>query len=158
MTNKGFTLVEVLIAVGVLSVASAAFLPSFSGALNEKKIQQSADAVRDALATTRTRALTEVGNPGAAETSLYKYAGVKFDNGSGTYYQFRSAAATPAVCGGAGAPPAGTNVVVDATKTLPSGVVARINAAGSPLCVFFAFKTAEAVTTKGADAAVACSD
>ena len=85
MSKKGFTLVEVLVAVGVMSVASFAFLPSFTGSLNEKKLQQSIDAVRDATATARNRALTEVGNPGASDATKYKYAGVKFENGSGKY-------------------------------------------------------------------------
>ena len=158
MSKKGFTLVEVLIAVGVLSVASFAFLPSYTGSLNEKKLQQSIDAVRDATATARNRALTEVGSPGVGEAEKYKYSAVKFANGSGAYYQFRTDVATPGVCGGSGVPPSGTNVVVDSAKTLPNGLVARIAFNESPLCIFFEFKTAEAVITKGADDAVTCSN
>jgi len=156
--SKGFTLVEVLIAVGVLAVASSAFLPSFTGSLNEKKLQQSLDAARDATATARNRALTEVGSPGAVETIKYKYSGVKFENDSGKYYQFRSDVATPGVCGASGVPPSGANVVVDSTKELASGVVARIDAAQSPLCIFFEYKTAKAQITKGGGACVDCED
>ena len=158
MSNKGFTLVEVLIAVGVLSVASFAFMPSFTSSLNEKKLQQSVDAVRDATATARNRALTEVGSPGADTTQKYKYSGVRFENGSGTYLQFRSETASKEVC----ANPGGVaNAVVDSTKMLPNGVVARIKVAPvneSPLCVFFKFQTAETVTTKGPNDAVTCSN
>ncbi|MFA5776404.1 MAG: type II secretion system protein [Patescibacteria group bacterium] len=162
MTNKGFTLVEVLVAVGVLATASVAFLPSYTNSLNEKKLQQSVDAVKDATATARNRALAEVGGPGASDAVKYKYSGVKFENGSGTYYQFRSDIATPGACGGTGEvpgePPASANVVVDSTKTLPNEVVARIASADSPLCVFFAFKTAEAVATRRSSNAVTCSN
>ena len=150
---KGFTLVEVLIAVGVMSVASFAFLPSFTGSLNDKKLQQAVDAVRDATATVGNRALTEVGNPGASDATKYKYAGVKFTRNSGEYISFRSESATSTVCNNLG-----SNVVIDSTKTLPNAVIARINENDSPLCVFFAFKTAEAVTTKGLSNAVSCSN
>lgn len=159
MSKKGFTLVEVLIAVGVLAVASAAFLPSFTGSLNEKKLQQAADAVRDAVATTRNRALTEVGSPGASDVTKYKYSGVKFANKSGTYVEFRSTDATKEICANPSADP--TLAIVDSTKTLPNGVVARIQTTPineSPKCVFFAFKTAEAVITKGLTNAVSCSN
>jgi prepilin-type N-terminal cleavage/methylation domain-containing protein len=163
MHKNGFTLIEVLIAVGVLSVASFAFLPSFTGSLNEKKLQQSIEAVRDATATARNRALTEVGSPGAVDAGKYKYSGVKFEDGSGTYYQFRSNVATTGACGVAGSLPGvpavtGELITVDSTKTLPNGVVARIDVNDSPLCVFFEFKTAVAVTTKGSKSAVSCED
>jgi prepilin-type N-terminal cleavage/methylation domain-containing protein len=159
MSNRGFTLVEVLIAVGVLTVASFAFMPSFTSSLNDKKLQQSIDAVRDATATARNRALTEVGSPGADETQKYKYSGVRFENNSPIYTQFRTVAATKEVC----ANPAGfpAIAVVDSAKTLPSGIVARIQTTPvneSPTCVFFEFKTAETVTTKGPNDAVMCTD
>ena len=160
---EGFTLIEVLIAVGVMSVASLAFLPSFTGSLNEKKLQQSVDAVRDATATTRNRALTEVGNPGFSDATRYNFSGVKFGYNSGIYYQFRSNVATAVACGGTNKAPGdplvpGVEVIVDSTKTLPNNVVARITSADSPFCVFFAFKTAQAVTTKGSNDAVSCAN
>ena len=158
MSKKGFTLVEVLIAVGVMSIASMAFLPSFMGTLDEKKLQQSVDTAKDAIATARNRALTEVGNPGANEATKYKYSAVKFERGSSTYYLFRSDVATNGVCGESGDAPLGVNVVVDSTKTLPNGAVARIESADSPTCIFFEFKTAVAVSTKGSNNAVSCED
>lgn len=155
MSKNGFTLVEVLIAVGVMSVASFAFLPSFTGSLNEKKLQQATETVRDATATVRNRALTEVGNPGVGDASKYKYAGIRFVDKSSDYLSFRSESATQAVCAD---PRTAPNTVVDSTKTLPNGVVVRISSGESPSCVFFVFKTAEAITIKGLSNAVSCSN
>ncbi|MBU1970574.1 type II secretion system GspH family protein, partial [Patescibacteria group bacterium] len=57
LSAGGFTLVEVLAAVGVLAVGSLAFLPAFTNANKERNLQQSVENARDALANARNRAL-----------------------------------------------------------------------------------------------------
>jgi len=147
----GFTLVEVLVAVGVLAVGSFAFLPSFTGANKQKALAQAVENTKDAIATARNRALTETGNPGDAST--FKYSGVKFTDGSSAYTLFRSNIATPGVCNNL-ASESGANVVVDSTKNLPGGVVSKLSTSSpdeNPTCMFFEFGTGNAYTTKGID-------
>lgn len=150
--QNGFTLVEVLVAVGILSATSLAFLPSFSKANREKNLKQNSENVRDAITTSRNRALTEVNNPGAG--AKYSYSGIKFTNGSDSYVLFRSSAATTEVCNNL---PSATTVV-DSTRKLSNEVKARVNtvvnvATGtineSPTCIFFEFGTGNAYVTKG---------
>ena len=159
MTNSnksGFTLVEVLVAVGVLAVGSLAFLPSFTGANKQKALAQAVENAKDAIATARNRALTETGNPGDADT--YKYSGVKFTGGSDRYIVFRSTLADAPTCG---AVQAGTNTFSlrsDGEKVLPGGVQARMSLTESPTCMFFEFGTGNAYTTKGGDPCKSCND
>lgn len=139
--NRGFTLVEVLVAVGVLAVGSLAFLPSFSGANKEKALAQSVENAKDAIATARNRALTNVGNPGSAGS--YNYSGVKFTAGSSGYEIFRSTVADVSTC---------TNIPAsdsDGQRTLLNGVQSRIPLAESPTCFFFEFGSGDAYVTKG---------
>lgn len=148
----GFTLVEVLVAVGVLAVGSLAFLPSFTGANKQKALAQAVENAKDAIATARNRALTETYNPG--EGNPLKYAGVRFTYDSGTYELFRSDVASANVCQGL----MSTNFALDATKTLPGDVRAKVPLAESPTCVFFEFGTGNAYTTKGASSCDSCND
>ena len=152
--NKGFTLVEVLVAVGALSVASFAFLPSFTNSLREKNLQQSLEAAKDAAVTARNRALTETGSPGETDTEKYKYSGVRFVRDSGEYEAFRSISADSATCANLPA----DSVAIDSVKILPGGVVARLAAGDNPTCVFFEYKTGNSVTTKGSSDAVSCTN
>jgi len=150
--KSGFTLVEVLIAVGVLAVGSLAFLPSFTGANKQKALAQAVENAKDAIATARNRALTETYNPG--EGNPLKYAGVRFTYDNGTYELFRSDVASAAVCQNK----ASTNYVPDSTKTLPGDVRAKITQPESPTCMFFEFGTGNAYTTKGSTPCASCND
>lgn len=157
-SRLGFTLVEVLVAVGVMVVGLLAFLPSFRGANEQKSLTQAVENAKDALATARNRALTETVNPGG--TSPYVYSGVKFVAGSSSYTLFRSDKATPEVCNALSSEPS-ANVVVDSVKSLPGGVVARIptlNPDEDPTCIFFEFGTGNSYTTKGASSRASCND
>jgi len=152
---KGFTLVEILVAVGVLAVATLAFLPSFSKSYKEKSLQKAMDAVKDATTTARNSALTEVGNPGAEGTARFVYSGVKFERDSGEYILFRSTDATSDIC--VNLPE--DSAAIDSTKTLPNDIVARIAvAAESPLCVFFEYGTGVSIITRGSSDATSCTD
>lgn len=154
-SNLGFTLIEVLIAVGVLAVGTLAFLPSFSGANKQKNLAQSVENAKDAIATARTRALTETGNPG--ESNPYEYSGIRFTENSQTYEVFRSKVADVTTC--INIPTVGTSVS-DGVRTFPGGVVARIAPIDSPTCMFFKFGTGEAYIAKGTTVATAdaCND
>ncbi len=148
--NRGFTLVEVLVAVGVLAVGSLAFLPSFSGANKEKALAQSVENAKDAIATARNRALTNVGNPGSAGS--YNYSGVKFTAGSSDYEIFRSTTADVSTCTSL---PASGISVLDSQGTLLNGVQSRIPSGESPTCFFFEFGSGDAYVTKGTASAPA---
>lgn len=146
--NSGFTLVEVLVAVGVLSVVSVAFIPSFSNSNREKNLQQNSETVRDALATARNKALTQVGNPGLADASKFKYSAVKFEEDSSVVTYFRSTTADSDTCNHLNTLPS-SQVEIDSTKTLSNDVVARIASTETPTCIFFEFGTGNALASKG---------
>ncbi len=144
---RGFTLVEVLVAVGALAVGSLAFLPSFSASNKEKNLTQSVENAKDAIATARNRALAEVGNPEASNP--YRYSGVKFTAGSSTYELFRSKIADVGTCDTL------SGVARDGIKTLLGNVVAKIPSGESPTCIFFEFGSGDAYVTKGTTPATA---
>lgn len=150
----GFTLVEILVAVGVLAVGSLAFLPSFSGASKQKSLAQSVENAKDAVATARNRALTEVGNPGLDPGSAdsYKYSGAKFTDGSSTYQLFRSTTADVTTC--TNVPTSGVSVL-DGQRTLLTTVEPKLPTGESPTCFFFEFGSGDAYVTKGSDPAYA---
>ncbi|MFH1295141.1 MAG: type II secretion system protein [bacterium] len=151
LSAGGFTLVEVLAAVGVLAVGSLAFLPAFTNANKERNLQQSVENARDALANARNRALTGVNNPGAG--NIYRYSGVKFTAGNANYELFRSVNADTPTCINPNA-----NGVSDGVKGFASGVVSRIPPAESPTCVFFEFSSGNAYITKGVPGSPAVAD
>lgn len=154
--NSGFTLVEVLVAVGVMAVGSLAFLPSFTGSSRQKGLTQAVENAKDAIATARNRALTETGNPGDAGT--YKYSGVKFIRGSDRYIVFKSTLADVATCQALQASTDTSSLKSDGEKQLPGGVQARMPSTESPTCMFFEFDTGNAYTTKGANPCASCND
>ncbi len=156
--NKGlgFTLVEVLVAVGVLTVGLLAFLPSFTGANKQKTLTQAVENAKDAIATARSRAMTETGSSGDAGT--YKYSGVKFSRGSDRYIVFRSYLADASTCQMVRPAINDPSIKLDGERQLPGGVQARMPLAESPTCVFFEFGTGKAYTTKGSDSCKSCND
>ncbi len=152
----GFTLVEVLVAVGVLTVGSLAFLPSFTGANKQKTLTQAVENAKDAMATARNRALTETGNPVGTDT--YKFSGVKFTRGSDKYILFRSNLADVSTCQTVQPMTNDTSIKSDSERQLPGGVQAKMRPEESPTCVFFEFGTGNAYTTKGSDSCKSCND
>ena len=152
----GFTLVEVLVAVGVLAVGSLAFLPSFTRSSKQKSLAQAVENAKDAIATARNRALTETGNSGGSGS--FRYSGVKFTRNSSNYILFRSNLADVSSCQSI---QASTNTVAlksDGEKSLPGEVQAKITSAESPTCMFFEFGTGNAYTTKGSAPCASCND
>lgn len=153
--NLGFTLVEMLVAVGVMSIATLAFLPSFSRANRDKTLQQNAGTLKDAVTTVRNKALTEVNNPGSDTT--YVYSGIKFTSGSSQYTVFRSNEANATVCSNLSG-----NVVIDGVKNFSNDVLAKIKTAPTPsedpTCIFFEYGSGNALTTKGNGSVKFCSD
>lgn len=151
--NHGFTLVEVMVAVGVLSVIALAFLPSFGTSLKRKSLDQSLENTRDAISTARNKALTQISNP--AEANPYKYSGVRFTYNSSKYEFFRSKEANKDICKNLESSP---DVVIDSSRTLPNNVVAKIPQAQSPTCFFFEFGSGNPFVTKGDGSCVQCAN
>jgi prepilin-type N-terminal cleavage/methylation domain-containing protein len=138
--SSGFTLIEVLVAVGVLTVASLAFLPSYTKSFEGKKLQSASDVVRDATASARNRALTQAGG-GQDDAMGYKYSVVKVENNSRDILLFRSTDLDVATCN--------SPAVIDSTIKLPEGTKATTSSTESPTCIFFAYKTGDCWSTKG---------
>ena len=154
INNHGFTLVEVLVAVGVIAVASVAFIPSFTGSVKNKALQQSVAVARDAISNTRNRALTQTGMD---VSSNYTNAGVKATRGSGELQIFRTSERNKDnlddVCKNL---TTNTTVVIDSVVKLPGNVVARVSAADDPTCIFFEYGTGDGYITKGSQECVRC--
>lgn len=58
-TNKGFTMLEVLITIAILSIVLAAAAPSFKQFVESRKIQQRVSTISDMLNTGRSIALSK---------------------------------------------------------------------------------------------------
>lgn len=151
--TSGFTIIEVLVAVGVLAVGSLAFLPSFTGASKQKALIENVENAKDILATVRTSCLVYVGNPDGSDK--YSYSGVKYTHASSDVFMFRSTVADTSICedvsgseGTTGSTSTGS-YLVDAKKVLSNGVVSKIPAGESPKCIFFKYGTCDSYVTSG---------
>lgn len=151
--NYGFTLVEAMVTVGVLSVIALAFLPSFGTSIRRKALSQSLENARDAISTARNKALTQISNPG--EENPYRYSGVRFVYNSSRYEFFRSKEANKDVCRDLESHP---NVVIDSSKNFPNNVVAKIPSSQSPTCFFFEFGSGNTFVSKGDGSCVPCAN
>ncbi len=123
--NSAFTLVEVLITVGIMILISGALIPSFSSYIKNQNLVQAQEYVKSDLRSVQNKALTGVG---ASMATYSGYWGVKFVGGSSTYYYFITST-NPPTCPLV-VPPLGTQ----GSGTIPAGVTPV-----ATTCVFFSF-------------------
>ncbi len=152
--NKGFTLLEVIIAMSIISIVMSASLSSFSNRSKELNLQEAYNAAKDSLRTAQNKAQAEVGSPGAGADQKYKYAGVRFVKDSGEYISFRSSDLSDSVCGTLDA----TKTVQDSVSTLPYSMVAKMDSTETPTCIFFEYPTGNTYVSKGSFGVNPCSN
>jgi prepilin-type N-terminal cleavage/methylation domain-containing protein len=76
----GFTLIELMVVIGLVAILSGAILPNFSTYINNQNRKQAQEQVKSDLRTIQNRALTGVGY-----TSTDTHWGIYFGVGSSTY-------------------------------------------------------------------------
>jgi len=90
--SQGFTLIEILIVVSVVTMITGAFLPSFSNYIKTQSLMQAKEQVKSDIRNVQNRALAGSVSEETLGTPAEKinYWGVQFKNGSGTYDYFTS--------------------------------------------------------------------
>lgn len=88
--RKGFTLIELLITITIISLITAATIPSFVGYLKNQGVSQAQAQVLSDLRNVQNKALTGAMSDQLIGGSLIQYWGVKFTSGSSAYQYFVS--------------------------------------------------------------------
>ena len=119
--DVGFTLIEVIIVVSIISLLTAGLIPSFSNYTKSQTLKQAQEKVVSDLANVQNRALA--GEQGASVVGT-KYWGIRFVDGSNEYEVF---AQTTTTC-------PSTTPYIQRTETLDGNVEIDVSVTG---CVFF---------------------
>lgn len=88
--DSGFTLVELLIAVSLISIMTGVMLPGFSNYIEGQNIRQAQEQVKNDLRSAQNKALTGVR---ATEVGV-EYWGIRFNDNSENYTTFSTATVT----------------------------------------------------------------
>jgi prepilin-type N-terminal cleavage/methylation domain-containing protein len=133
--QKGFTLLELMVVVGIIAVLSGFAIPNFNSYINNQNLRQSQDQVKNDIRSVQNQALT--GSMMSSATGL-KYWGIKFVTNSSNYSVFLpgSGQTLPQACLN---PPSTYNV----SSSLFAGSVVRslghASGTATPMCLFISF-------------------
>ncbi len=132
--NKGFTLVELLIAVSILVIITAATIPNFNTFITSQNLLQAREEVKNGIRDAQNRAIT-----GVDSNSTYTWWGIKFVNNGSTNatYQIGKTTCTQASCpNGPGVTECTTLSTIDViSSVLPGDATFAITT--SPSCIFY---------------------
>ncbi len=150
-SKSGFTLIELMISVGILTLLSAAMIPSFNSYLNNQNVTQGVEQIKSDIRNVQNKALTGAGFDKVANTTHW---GIKFSNDTQQYewkvFSFASAI-TSANCSSSWASPKETS------QNLNSDV--RIYGVSSTSkCIFFNFTNGDATFVNGSNVITNCSN
>lgn len=125
--RSGFTIIELLVAVSIITILSGALIPGFTNYSKNQNLRQAQEQVKNDLRTAQANALT-----GTNASPTLKHWGIRFTQNSGTYEYFTSENTTD--CGN------GLYYANKTTQPLAAGIVVR-----SPSgCVYFSFANGDA--------------
>lgn len=130
----GFTLVELLIVVSIITIITGAIIPSFNTYIDNQNTKQAQEQIEDDLRTVQNKALNGENATvllGPSNNEEVNYWGVEFTEDSATYTSFVSVDLT--TCAG------GNKRQNDRTYSLVSGD----NVLRSDGCVFFSFSNGD---------------
>jgi prepilin-type N-terminal cleavage/methylation domain-containing protein len=91
ISSQAFTLVELLVVIGIITVITAGVIPGFNSYLDNQTLVQAQEAVKNDLRNVQNKALAGATYNG---TTVPNYWGIKFAAGSNTY-TILSTMATP---------------------------------------------------------------
>ena len=92
--NQAFTLIELMIAVTIITIVSAAIIPAFSKYIRGQNLKQAQEQIKSDLRSIQNKALTGALSDQLIGPDNMKYWGVRFVNGSSDYEFFIAAVDT----------------------------------------------------------------
>lgn len=131
-TRKGFTLVELLIVVGIVALITGGLIPAFSNYMQNQDLLQAQEQLKNDLRSIQNRALAGAQSETLVGGNQVHYWGVQFVSGSADFTYFISDVNTSC-------PPA--NRQVEGEYKVPHGLVLNASSFTSPPngCIFFSF-------------------
>ena len=82
--RAGFTLVELLITITIIAIATAAIIPSFSSFIRNQNVKQAQEQLKSDLRNVQNKALTGALSDATIGTNPVLYWGIRFTAGTGT--------------------------------------------------------------------------
>ena len=137
-SSKGFTLLELLIAVSIISILSAGIIPSFSSYIRNQNLKQAQEWVKSDLRSVQNRALTGALSNTIIGGLAIEYWGITFTGGTEPYSYFISVYNN--AC-----PPNPASSSLQGTGVLTSGIVYS-GGSGDKDCIFFSRKNGDIST------------
>lgn len=132
--QTGFTLVELLVVVVVITILTGIGIPAFSSYLNRQSIRQANEQVKDDLRTIQNRAIA-----GTGFEEGYTFWGIYFTDEQNQYETFATDVISPTAC-----PPSTSYENRNSRK-----MVNDIRIKNGSACVYFSMNNADAVFYKG---------
>jgi prepilin-type N-terminal cleavage/methylation domain-containing protein len=137
--QQGFTLLELLVVVAIITVMTGALIPGFSGYVTNQNLKQAQEHVKNDMRTVQNRAMAGASADETINGNQVNYWGIRFVQGATTYDYFISDTASCATY------PPSTNAVKGRSEKLPGKSVVR----SGTRCVFFSLRNGDIVN--GAD-------
>lgn len=112
--RRGFTLIEIIVAIGVMGIVTAAMVPAYQTFTQEAKLTQDATIIRNALQIAKSKAAA---GDGGASATCASYSGYEILVNARSVSAIKCCATT---CLGAGNPTISTNTLTAAQNTIIS--------------------------------------
>lgn len=145
-SSAGFTLIELMISVGILTVLSAAMIPSFNSYINSQNVNQATEQIKSDMRSVQNKALTGAGFVRNSTT----HWGMKFVDGSNTYSWKIFTTADPVTSSTC------NNSWSGVETSTPFASDVALQGSGSPRCIFFNFTNADVTFYEG-NTPITCS-
>jgi len=138
-TSPGFTLVELIVAVSILTIISAASIPNFSTFIKSQNLVQAQESVKNGIRDAQNRAITGEDSTSVlcdGGTAVCTHWVVKLIKGGSTYAVGKSNGVGALACDALDT----TDFVSD---KFPGDVVINMAGLDNDACIFYEFLTAD---------------